>query len=305
MSSDRPIMFSFSKPTEKVLFNSVRDVNPFSVMYEAMWTLAGRNDVEPLCYYTRRMRDFSDDGIRWHGAYGHRWRHHFGKDQLECAVRELKDSPNSRRVVLEMWDARVDGGSTGKDYPCNTHCYLSLRNGRLNLTVCNRSNDMVWGLFGTNYVVFGFLLEYLAARLGVEVGMYHHLSNDAHVYDDPGNPKVAPWSPEKWLAEYAEPDDDPRRYEDLATVPLVRDSEVFERELPTVVKIFDGTRQDDRTGYEPPTEPFLRDIAWPLLSAHYAYKRKDAKEASSWCAQIAADDWRVAAINWIKRREKK
>ena len=36
-----------------------------------------------------------------------------------------------------------------KDVPCNTHAYFAINaEGSLDLTVCNRSNDLVWGCLG-------------------------------------------------------------------------------------------------------------------------------------------------------------
>src|SRR5215510_914392 len=57
-----PVLLTYTHPWERVLFNAARDANPFALLYEALWMLAGRNDVAPLAYYTKRFREFSDDG---------------------------------------------------------------------------------------------------------------------------------------------------------------------------------------------------------------------------------------------------
>lgn len=308
--AEEPVTVTYRYPTRRVLFNAARDANPFALLYEAMWTLAGRNDVDPLAYYTRRMREFSDDGSTWYGAYGHRWRHHkldfvdTEYDQLDRAVELLKENLDSRRVVLTMWNPTldlIDQRPEGKDYPCNTHAYLAVRDGKLDLTVCNRSNDLCWGMLGANYVTFSVLLEYMAARLGAEVGTYHHMSNNLHAYDDPGNPNVAPWRPAEWLKEYAEPDDDPRRYEDLTTVPLVKDPEAFERELPEFVERAHRFNLFEDEMDVVWSEPFLEGVADPMVRAYRAHKNKGAT-ALLHCNQIKADDWRVACRSWLERR---
>src|SRR4051812_45937933 len=70
-----PLTITYTSPTERVLFNAARDCNPFALLYESLWMLAGRNDVAPLAHYTRRFAEFSDDGKVLNDAYGYRWRH--------------------------------------------------------------------------------------------------------------------------------------------------------------------------------------------------------------------------------------
>ena len=41
----------YAKPEERVLFWPERDANPFLHLYESLWMLAGRNDIEPILRY--------------------------------------------------------------------------------------------------------------------------------------------------------------------------------------------------------------------------------------------------------------
>ena len=50
------------------------------------------------------------------------------------------------------------------------------------MTVCCRSNDIIWGTYGTNAVHFSMLQEYLAARLNAQLGVYRHISDSFHAY---------------------------------------------------------------------------------------------------------------------------
>jgi thymidylate synthase len=164
----------------------------------------------------------------------------------------------------------------------------------LDMTVTNRSNDLLWGLLGANYVHFTVLQEYLAARLGVEVGLYHHFTNNLHVYKDRKD-----WRPEELLAEYAAPDDDPRRYKDLTTVSLVHDPDTFEAELPAIVHNNDGRPRPHRLSY---VERFFRTVAQPMFDAYHAHKDKNHETAMRFVDEVAADDWRIAATEWLERR---
>src|SRR5687767_6917565 len=95
--SDQPVTTVYAKPIERVLFNGIRDANPFFHLYEALWMLDGRSDVEGPARYASRMREFSDDGITFHGAYGYRWRSAFDEDQLVTCINLLRENKNDRR----------------------------------------------------------------------------------------------------------------------------------------------------------------------------------------------------------------
>jgi hypothetical protein len=130
LTIDEPVLITYTHPAERVLFNTARDANPFALLYESLWMLAGRNDVESLAYYTRQFREYSDDGKTLNGAYGYRWRcakgvphlwtsggepgksvrgyNRPGVDQLNLLVDHLKANPDSRRAVLQMWNVEDD-----------------------------------------------------------------------------------------------------------------------------------------------------------------------------------------------------
>ena len=96
----------------------------------------------------------------------------------------LRADPDSRRAVLQIWDAEADLGVPSKDIACNTQAMFKVRGGQLNMLVSNRSNDIVWGCYGANAVQFSMLLEYMAARIGVAPGTYRQVSDSFHAYHD-------------------------------------------------------------------------------------------------------------------------
>ncbi len=181
-----PYLTTYFYPRERVLFDPERDANPVFHLMEAIWMLAGRDDVEFLLAYNARYIDYAEpDTGKVHGAYGARWREAFGFDQIKEIIDVLTIDRTSRQAVLQMWDANFDlGQDDRKDRPCNTHAYFDLRGGVLNMTVCCRSNDMVWGAYGANVVHFSMLQELIAHALGVHMGTYTQMSNNAHVYVD-------------------------------------------------------------------------------------------------------------------------
>jgi thymidylate synthase len=185
LMSPGPVIVEMTNPLERVVW--FRRINPFLHFMEAMWMLAGRNDVDFVAEYTPRMRNYSDDGKTLHGAYGRRWFTHFTIDQVWECIKRLRKDPADRRAVISMWDPRTDVNSgpysERKDVPCNTQILLAIRKQALDMTVINRSNDIVWGAFGTNSVHFTFLQELIACGIGVPVGRYFVMSNNFHMYD--------------------------------------------------------------------------------------------------------------------------
>src|SRR5437667_12765939 len=72
MVVDEPVIIIYTHPRERVLLNYYRDANPFFHLYESLWMLAGRNDLKSLEFFVGHMKDYSDDGLTFNGAYGHR-----------------------------------------------------------------------------------------------------------------------------------------------------------------------------------------------------------------------------------------
>lgn len=216
-----------------------------------------------------------------------------------------------------------------KDVCCNLSVMFSIRDTQpnnaltfvpcpkyLDMTVTNRSNDLIWGMLGEDFVTFSVLQEYVAARLGVEVGRYNHFTNNLHVYD-------WNWKPEEWLNSpyfsYEDPNlsnsgldinQDRTRMAQLWgknsskwIVPLVKDPVTFDDELPRFVERFSGKTPVEELCVDW-KEPFLMDVAQPMLIAFACHKERDYNGAFAGMDEIAADDWRIAATNWLRKRSK-
>jgi thymidylate synthase len=182
-----PVTTVWEPGFECVSTDANRDANPFLHYIEAFWMLAGRNDVETVAKLASNMRNYSDDGETLHGAYGHRWRNWFKTDQISEVIDELRSNPKSRRCVIQMWDGAVDleaARQGKKDTPCNTAIYFDPIGDNLNMTVTNRSNDMVWGAYGANVVHMSFLHSYISHQVGKKTGAYYQMSNNLHLYKD-------------------------------------------------------------------------------------------------------------------------
>jgi len=278
-----PVTTSYQRPYERVLFDAKRDCNPFFHLLESLWMLAGRNDVDWISEFSSNIVNYSDDGKTFHGAYGHRWRNHFGKDQLYELVTMLKRDPETRRAGLGMWDPRADCNAEGKDFPCNMQIVFRWRSHGLDMTVYNRSNDAIWGAYGANAVHMSMLHEWMSTMIGAKQGIYYQVSNDFHAYVDVfhkvGVPQPMP--------------DDPYSRGEVCAIPIIDDIERWNKEL------FAFMEHPLDTGF---TEEFFAGVARPMVQAWRAFKSKNLVAAQSHTQTISAPDWRKACNEWIIRR---
>jgi thymidylate synthase len=155
---------------------------------EVIGLINGRRDARYLNYFNPALPRFAGETPEYHGAYGYRLRSNFGFDQIQRAFLALKANPDSRQVVLEIWDTAIDspdsdGLPAAADIPCNVCSLLKIRNGRLCWTQVARSNDLFRGI-PYNFVQFTCLQEIMAGWLGCELGSYTHISDSLHLYDD-------------------------------------------------------------------------------------------------------------------------
>ena len=174
------LQITLADPLRREILLRSRKASVVAQVAETMWVLAGRNDVDWLAHYLPRAPQFSDDGEIWRAGYGQRLRHygvnghkfrvpvrpgsHMGTDQLHDVYRLLMQEPETRRAVMTIWDPSVDIMQS-EDIPCNNWLHWTIRDGRLNLHVATRSNDLVWGWSGINQFEWSVLLEVIIIDL--------------------------------------------------------------------------------------------------------------------------------------------
>jgi thymidylate synthase len=179
---------SITDPRQRWVTSRMPALNPAFAVAEIVWILAGRNDSYFLNYFNSQLPKFAGFAKTYHGAYGHRIRKHLGLDQFERAYSALRKNPESRQIVLQIWDSRIDlpthnGRPVSPDIPCNIVSMLKIRNGALEWTQVMRSNDLFRGL-PHNIVQFTTLQEVMAGWIGVELGTYNQVSDSLHIYHD-------------------------------------------------------------------------------------------------------------------------
>ncbi len=177
-----------NESAERWVLNRRPAMNPAFALAEVIWILSGRDDSGFLNYWNPRLPKLAGRGPLYYGAYGQRLRFRFGIDQIRYAFESLRARPDTRQVVLQIWDAASDlpieaGQPRSQDIPCNVCSLLKVREERLEWVQVMRSNDLKLG-WPHNVVQFTTLQEMLAGWLGLKPGPYIHFSDSLHVYLD-------------------------------------------------------------------------------------------------------------------------
>jgi thymidylate synthase len=204
---------------------------------EALWMLRGSNDLEEIAHYNGVWRYFEDEdneGIL-NGAYGERLRDWDGVDQFFEVYEKLKKDPYSRQATMIIFDPDRDNavhsnGSYSKDIPCTNYFNFQIRDGKLNMYVVMRSNDLHKGTLYDipNFIIFQHVL---AGWLNVEVGKYTHTAASFHIYESDVENFIEIFNDYDEQAEYDDITDPKMSLDEFnLTMPIVNTLEAHSRQ---------------------------------------------------------------------------
>ena len=101
--------------------------------------------------------------------------------QIDHLIHSLKNDPQNRRMIIDLW--QIPYLDTGALHPC---CFLTMWDvsfGRLNCMLVQRSGDWPLGVpFNTSQ--YAVLTHLLAQVTGHKPGIFTHVINNAHIYDN-------------------------------------------------------------------------------------------------------------------------
>lgn len=146
---------------------------------------ASREFLDKLGLTTREEGDLGP-------VYGFQWRHSGaeyktmhddykgqGIDQLVNCINEIKNNPDSRRIIMCSWNPK--DLSIMALPPCHVLCQFYVENGKLSLQMYQRSADMGLGI-PFNIASYSLLLCMIAQVTNLKPGNFIHTIGDAHVY---------------------------------------------------------------------------------------------------------------------------
>ncbi len=111
--------------------------------------------------------------------YGKQWRNWDGKDQIKELIKNIKENPTSRRLMVSAWN--VDELEDVVLPPCHYGFQCYVNDGKLSLMWNQRSVDTFLGL-PFNIASYGTLLLLLCQETNLEPGELIGNLGDTHLY---------------------------------------------------------------------------------------------------------------------------
>ena len=124
----------------------------------------------------------NDDIVKELGpVYGHQWRdfNNEGFDQIQYIIHQLKNDPDSRRIILSAWNPNQLEMMALP--PCHTLAQFRVMNGKLSCQLYQRSADMFLGV-PFNIASYSLLTHMLAHICELQVGEFVWTGGDCHIY---------------------------------------------------------------------------------------------------------------------------
>jgi thymidylate synthase len=175
------VTINIEKPRARLSRSETRG-RLFSSLGEMLWYFTEDNRLDFIEPYIGRYKKESEDGASVYGGYGPRIFNQRGNNQFRNAIALLRERSQSRRAVIQIFNAE-DIAATHTEIPCTETLQLLVRDGALHMVVCMRSNDAYIGL-PHDVFCFTMIQEIVARTLGVELGKYHHFVGSMHLYDE-------------------------------------------------------------------------------------------------------------------------
>lgn len=156
-----------------------------SIIHELLWFLKGSTNIAYLKENNVRIWDeWADADGNLGPIYGKQWRSWQGAsgrvtDQIGQVIQQIKDSPNSRRLVVSAWN--VDEIDTMALPPCHVLFQFFVINGKLSCQLYQRSADLFLGV-PFNIASYALLTLMIAQVTHLQPGDFVHTFGDLHLY---------------------------------------------------------------------------------------------------------------------------
>jgi len=172
-------------PRTRKIIEPLRKQNLHYIAKEIDWYLSGSYDAEPMERAAKVWKMIKDPSGKVNSNYGAKIFHTKinGKSQFDRVIEHLRKFPNSRRAIFffNLYpDDWIQMDET-KDYVCTIYGHAIINQGKLDLLIYMRSNDVIWG-WGNDVPFFTLLQEMMSVKLGVPMGVYRHHAGSLHIY---------------------------------------------------------------------------------------------------------------------------
>ena len=169
-----------------------------SIIHELLWFIAGDTNIKYLndnC--VKIWDDWATEDGELGPVYGAQWRSWptadgGSIDQLAELIEQIKNNPDSRRLIISAWNPAVlpdagvkphENAANGKQAlpPCHTLFQFYVADGKLSCQLYQRSADIFLGV-PFNIASYALFTMMIAQVCDLELGDFVHTLGDAHLY---------------------------------------------------------------------------------------------------------------------------
>ena len=158
-----------------------------SIIHELLWFLSGDTNIQYLNKHNVSIWDeWADDAGNLGPVYGAQWRSwpvSDGQkiDQISQLIDEIKNNPNSRRLVVSAWNVgAIDNMALP---PCHCLFQFYVAGDKLSCQLYQRSADIFLGV-PFNIASYALLTMMVAQVTDLKPGDFIHTFGDALLYDN-------------------------------------------------------------------------------------------------------------------------
>ena len=168
-----------------------------SIIHELLWFIKGDTNIKYLKENNVRIWDeWADENGDLGPVYGHQWRNwnSEGIDQISDLINQIKNNPNSRRMIVSAWNPSVlpdtsisfsENVKNGKAAlpPCHAFFQFYVVEGKLSCQLYQRSADTFLGV-PFNIASYALFTMMIAQVSGLQPGDFIHTFGDVHLYNN-------------------------------------------------------------------------------------------------------------------------
>lgn len=158
-----------------------------SIIHELLWFLTGDSNIRYLKENGVSIwDDWADENGDLGPVYGVQWRNWptpdgGSVDQVSQIMQQLRESPDSRRIILSAWNvAEIENMALP---PCHCLFQFYVADGKLSCQLYQRSCDIFLGV-PFNIASYALLTHMLAQQADLAVGDFVWTGGDCHLYSN-------------------------------------------------------------------------------------------------------------------------
>ena len=158
-----------------------------AIIHELLWFIKGDTNISYLKEHNVKIwNEWADENGDLGPVYGKQWRNWEtpdgrNLDQLDNVIKQIKNNPDSRRMIVSAWNPS-DVGSMALP-PCHCLFQFYVSENKLSCQLYQRSADIFLGV-PFNIASYSILTHMIANVCGLELGDFIHTLGDAHIYQN-------------------------------------------------------------------------------------------------------------------------